>query len=228
MPFTRRTSDFRIISPHILLEAYAHGIFPMARSADADDVEWVDPPARGVIPLRPPVIPRRIARTVRTSELAVKPDTAFEAVMTACAAPGPGRMGTWINRSILDAYCRLHALGHAHSIEVWNAGELVGGLYGVRIGGAFFGESMFSRHRDASKIALVHLIARLRRGGFQLLDAQFVTEHLRQFGAYELPRAAYLERLERLLPEAANFYEFGPAGAAVSGLAVLQETNQTS
>jgi leucyl/phenylalanyl-tRNA---protein transferase len=228
MPINRGPKLGRQIPPNLLLQAYASGVFPMARSADAPDVEWIDPDIRGVIPLWPPVFPRRIARSVRTTDLTVMPDTAFEAVMRACAAPAQGREGTWINATILDSYCRLNALGHAHSIEVWREGELVGGLYGVRIGAAFFGESMFSLVRDASKIALVHLIARLRRGGFRLLDAQFVTAHLRQFGAQEVPRDQYLDTLTDAIARSANFYELGPAGAAVSGLAVLQETTHTS
>ena len=200
----------------------------MARSADAASVEWIDPDWRGVIPLDTPHIPGRLARTVRATSLSVVVDTAFERVMRECAAPAPGRPSTWINQSILDAYARLHAIGHAHSIEVWHGEDLVGGLYGVSIGAAFFGESMFSRVRDASKIALVHLIARLRKGGFRLLDAQFVTPHLLQFGTEEIPRAEYLDRLRQALARPADFYELGPAGAAVSGLAVLQETTHTS
>jgi leucyl/phenylalanyl-tRNA--protein transferase len=216
------------IPVELLLKAYANGIFPMARSADAAAVEWIDPEHRGVIPLDPPCIPRRLRRTVRSTPFVVTTDLAFEAVMRACAAPSEGRMGTWINAPILEAYCQLHRIGHAHSIEVWRDGALVGGLYGVKIGAAFFGESMFSRVRDASKIAMTHLIARLRRGGFRLLDAQFVTEHLRQFGADEIPRDAYLDRLDTAIAGRGYFYELGPAGAAVSGLAVLQETTHTS
>lgn len=200
----------------------------MAEASDSPAVHWVDPDERGVIPLNPPVVPARLARTVKSTPFAIKPDTVFRDVMLACAEPAEGRENTWINQEILDAYCRLHERGHAHSIEVWHENRLAGGLYGVRIGAAFFGESMFSRIRDASKIAMVHLIARLRRGGFTLLDAQFVTPHLRQFGATAISRAQYHMRLRRALTGSANFYEFGPAGAAVSGLAVLQETTQTS
>lgn len=200
----------------------------MAQSAQAAGLQWIDPNWRGVIPIDPAQIPARLRRTVRSTALTVKPDTAFRAVMEACAAPADGRETTWINAAILESYCQLHAAGHAHSIEVWDADTLVGGLYGVRLGAAFFGESMFSRVRDASKIALVHLLARLRRGGFQLLDAQFLTRHLQQFGAMEIPRDVYLERLSRAIAAEANFYELGPAGAAVSGRAVLQDTTQTS
>jgi leucyl/phenylalanyl-tRNA---protein transferase len=216
------------ISADDLLTAYAHGIFPMGRSAASPQIQWIDPDDRGVIPLWPPMIPARLVRTVKTTAMEVKPDTAFRAVMEACAAPAEGRESTWINQPILKAYCRLHELKFAHSIEVWQDGDLVGGLYGVKIGAAFFGESMFSRVRDASKIAMVHLIARLRRGGFRLLDAQFVTPHLRQFGAEEIPRDDYLQRLHVALTAQADFYELGPPGAAVSGLAALQETTHTS
>lgn len=227
MPNPRPPGKF-VIPPADLLSAYAAGVFPMAQSAQSVGVHWIDPDWRGQIPLYPPVIPKRLARTVRTTTLSVRPDTAFQAVMEACAAPADGREGTWINAAILDAYCRLHEKGHAHSIEVWREDELVGGLYGVRLGGAFFGESMFSRERDASKIALIHLIARLRRGGFTMLDAQFVTPHLKQFGAFEISRRDYLSRLEKAVEAKANFYELGPPGVAVSGLAALQETTQTS
>jgi leucyl/phenylalanyl-tRNA--protein transferase len=227
MPF-RRSEIAAPLTPELLLKAYRGGVFPMARSAHNPDIEWIDPHWRGVIPLEPLAVPKRLLRTVKTSPYAVKPDTAFEAVMIACAAPAPGREDTWINGPILASYCDLHRMGNAHSIEVWDGGDLVGGLYGVKIGAAFFGESMFSRARDASKIALVHLMARLRRGGFKLLDAQFVTGHLAQFGAHEISRARYHAILRAALDANANFYELGPAGAAVSARAVLHETIQTS
>jgi leucyl/phenylalanyl-tRNA--protein transferase len=224
----RRTRQSPELSPDLLQAAYAKGVFPMAQAADLDHVHWIDPDRRGVIPLDPPTLPKRLSRTVKTTPFLVKPDTAFRSVMEACAQPAEGRESTWINRPILDAYCGLHAQGHAHSIEVWDQDQLVGGLYGVRIGTAFFGESMFSRARDASKIAMAHLLARLRRGRFRLLDAQFVTPHLKQFGAEEISRARYQAQLRQAISGQANFYELGPAGAAVSGLAVLQETTHTS
>jgi leucyl/phenylalanyl-tRNA--protein transferase len=216
------------LTPELLLSAYANGVFPMAQSAQAPEVHWIDPDWRGLLPLDPPVIPRRLIRTIRSTPIRIMADTNFLGVMKACAEPAVGRDSTWINSKILDAYFKLFEAGHAHSIEAWLDGELVGGLYGVKIGAAFFGESMFSRMRDASKIALIHLIARLRRGGFTLLDTQFVTAHLRQFGAFEVSREDYQKRLAAALTRNANFYELGPAGAAVSGLAVLQETTQTS
>jgi leucyl/phenylalanyl-tRNA--protein transferase len=224
----RRSRRLELIDPETLLAAYAHGVFPMAKSARDENVYWVDPEARGVFPLDALHVPKRLARKIRTTELSVKPDTAFRDTMLACAEPAKGREVTWINRTILESYCALHEMGHAHSIEVWREDELVGGLYGVRIGAAFFGESMFSREADASKIAFWHLVARLRRGGFTLLDAQFQTPHLASLGAEEWPRARYRAALRKAVVASANFYELGPAGEAVSGLEVLHETTQTS
>ena len=176
------------LSPQLLLHAYANGLFPMAESAEASDLHWYDPEYRGILPLDGFHVPHKLRRVVRRGVFEVRVDTVFRTVMEGCAAARPT---TWINREILDIYCRLHELGHAHSIEAWQNGALVGGLYGVSLGGAFFGESMFSLVTDASKVALVHLVARLRRGGFALLDTQFVTQHLSQFGAIEIPRDDY-------------------------------------
>jgi leucyl/phenylalanyl-tRNA--protein transferase len=187
------------VTPEILLAAYAQGIFPMAERRDDPTLFWVSPERRGVIPLDDFHVPRRLARTVRSERFAVSSDTAFLAVIQACAEAAPGRKESWINAEIVRLYSALHASGHAHSIECWRDGELVGGLYGVSVGGAFFGESMFSRQRDASKVALVHLVAQLKRGGYVLLDAQFLTAHLAQFGTHEIPRAAYLTRLNAAL-----------------------------
>jgi len=195
------------ITPELLLAAYAEGIFPMAERRDDPTLFWVSPEKRGVIPLDGFHVPRRLARTVRSDRFAVTTDTAFLNVMEACAEPAPGRKESWINAEILRLYTALHATGHAHSIECWREGALVGGLYGVSLGGAFFGESMFSRERDASKVALVHLIAQLKRGGYVLLDAQFLTSHLAQFGTQEVPRATYLTRLGRAL----NVQAYWPA-----------------
>ena len=176
------------LSPQLLLHAYANGLFPMAESAEASDLHWYDPELRGILPLDGFHVPHKLRRTVRRGVFEVRVDTVFRTVMEGCAAARPT---TWINREILDIYCRLHEIGHAHSVEAWKGGALVGGLYGVSLGGAFFGESMFSLVPDASKVALVHLAARLRRGGFALLDTQFVTGHLSQFGACEIPRDDY-------------------------------------
>ena len=183
------------LTPEILLRAYAEGLFPMAERRGDPTLYWVSPEKRGIIPLDTFHVPHRLARTVRSGVFTVTADRAFRDVMEACAAPAPGREETWINDEILRLYCALHASGHAHSIECWQDGALVGGLYGVRLGAAFFGESMFSRVRDASKVALVHLVDALRQGGFVLLDSQFITSHLARFGAIEIPREQYLLKL---------------------------------
>ena len=168
------------ITPEIVLQAYAHGLFPMAEDRDDPELFWVDPEQRGILPLDDFHVPRRLARTVRTDRYRVTSDRCFGAVIEACAAQTRDRPRTWINAEIRRLYSALHQAGHVHSLETWDGHDLVGGLYGVSLGGAFFGETMFSRARDASKVALVHLVARLRAGGFRLLDAQFTTEH--QFG----------------------------------------------
>jgi leucyl/phenylalanyl-tRNA--protein transferase len=183
------------LTPEILLRAYAEGLFPMAERRGDPTLYWVSPEKRGIIPLNFFHVPHRLARTVRSGRFTVTADRAFPEVMQACAAPAPGRDETWINSEILRLYTALHAGGHAHSIECWQAGKLVGGLYGVRLGAAFFGESMFSLARDASKVALVHLVDGLRRGSFLLLDTQFITPHLARFGAIEIPREQYLTKL---------------------------------
>ena len=184
-----------MLTPEVLLSAYAQGLFPMAERRDDPTLFWVSPDKRGVIPLDGFHVPKRLARTVRSSRYRVTSDQAFMDVMRACAMPAPGREQTWINDEILRLYTGLHAGGHAHSIECWEGEELAGGLYGVSLGAAFFGESMFSANRDASKVALVALVEMLREGGFLLLDTQFLTPHLAQFGAYEIPREDYLARL---------------------------------
>ena len=184
---------------HALLQCYAHGVFPMGEDRDDPRVYLVEPDQRGVIPLEQFHIPARLRRTIRGEPFLVRVDTAFDAVLHACAAAAPGREQTWINDPIMSLYCDLHLRGHAHSIECWKDEVLVGGLYGVTLGGAFFGESMFSRATDASKIALAHLVARLRLGGWRLLDAQFRTPHLDQFGLIETPQSAYLGMLAAAL-----------------------------
>jgi leucyl/phenylalanyl-tRNA--protein transferase len=179
------------ITPDVLLKAYACGIFPMAESADDPGLYWIEPQRRGVIPLDGFHVPRRLARTVRAGAFQIFIDKDFDAVVEACAAPAPGRGKTWINRRIRRLYRELFARGHCHTVEAWRDGRLAGGLYGVRIGAAFFGESMFHFERDASKVALVHLVALLKRGGFRLLDAQFMTAHLARFGTVEVGREQY-------------------------------------
>jgi leucyl/phenylalanyl-tRNA--protein transferase len=187
------------ITPQVLLKAYACGIFPMAESADDPGLYWIEPERRGIIPLDRFHIPGRLARTVRSDRFEVRVDHDFGAVIDACAAPVPGRRKTWINGRIRRLYGDLHTIGHGHSVETWRDGRLVGGLYGVRLGRAFFGESMFSRESDASKVALVHLVARLVAGGFTLLDTQFVTDHLARFGALEIGRRDYQRMLDGAL-----------------------------
>jgi leucyl/phenylalanyl-tRNA--protein transferase len=202
-----------------LLHCYARGVFPMADAREDPGVFLVDPERRGVIPLNAFHVSRRLARTVRAEPFVVRLNTAFHDVVLACAASGPGRTQTWINRPIERLYLELHALGHAHSVECWQGGELVGGLYGVSLGGAFFGESMFSRRRDASKVALVHLVGHLISRGFRLLDTQFLTDHLASFGAREIDRADYRQRLAEALGGKADFYGVGGdgSGAVVTG-----------
>lgn len=193
------------ITPAVLLRAYACGIFPMAESADDPTIFWVEPEQRGIIPLRGLRVSSRLARTVRSDRFRVTVDRAFSRVIDGCAEPKEGREDTWINRRIRDLYTALHELGHCHSVEVWDGDDLAGGLYGVSLGRAFFGESMFHHARDASKVALVHLVARLIAGGFTLLDTQFVTEHLRSLGAVEVPRARYRAQLDEALEGCADF-----------------------
>jgi leucyl/phenylalanyl-tRNA--protein transferase len=200
-----RNSPLFEITPQMLLRAYACGIFPMAESADDPQLYWIEPQARGILPLDSMVVPRRLARTVRLTRFDVSFDTDFEGVIDGCAAPRPGRRSTWINSQIRSLYRDLYRQGHCHTVEVRFDGRLVGGLYGVALGGAFFGESMFSTERDASKIALVHLCARLIHGGFTLLDTQFVTDHLKQFGTIEIDKAEFQERLQDAVERVADF-----------------------
>ena len=219
---TSRDSAASEITPEVLLRAYACGIFPMAESADDPTLFWVEPEMRGVIPLDGFRIASRLARTVRSDTFTVTVNTAFKATIAGCAAPQQGREDTWINKRIRDLYGGLHVLGHCHSVEVWQDGDLVGGLYGVSLGRAFFGESMFHRARDASKVALVHLVARLIAGGFELLDTQYVTEHLKSFGAIEIPRRRYAVLLDKAIKgKAANFWKL-PIDRPVSGAEALE------
>ena len=194
------------ITPQVLLKAYSCGIFPMAESADDPALYWIEPQQRGVLPLDNMHIPKRLLRTVRTTPFRVKVDSDYDGVIDGCAAPRAGRMSTWINHRIRTLYRELFDLGACHTVEVWDGNKLVGGLYGVALKSAFFGESMFSTERDASKIALVHLAARLIRGNFTLLDTQFVTDHLRQFGTIELDRMTFQRELEYALERDADFY----------------------
>ncbi|SRR5581483_204830 len=194
------------ITPHVLLKAYTCGIFPMAESADDPALYWIEPQQRGVLLLDQVHVPRRLARTIRQRSFEVRIDTDFDGVIDGCAASRAGRRTTWINRKIRALYRELFDAGYCHTVESWQDGRLVGGLYGVALNGAFFGESMFSTERDASKVALIYLCARLVRGGFSLLDTQFVTEHLRQFGTIEIERKEFHALLERALGHDADFH----------------------
>ena len=215
-----RESAFVEITPEVLLKAYACGIFPMAESAEDPTLYWIEPEQRGVMPLETFHIPARLARTVRTTAFTVVCDRDFAAVIDGCAEPRPGRGRTWINARIRRLYGALFAQGNCHTIEVYDGDALVGGLYGVSLGGAFFGESMFHRVRDASKIALVHLVARLRAGGYALLDAQFITDHLKIFGATEISRRRYHAVLEKALTVEARF-DAVPIAEPLSGREAL-------
>jgi leucyl/phenylalanyl-tRNA---protein transferase len=218
---TSRDSAASEITPEVLMRAYACGIFPMAESADDPTLFWVEPEMRGVIPLSGLRITSRLARTVRSDTFTVTVNTAFKAVIAGCAAPQVGRDDTWINKRIRDLYTGLHQIGHGHSVEVWENDDLVGGLYGVSLGRAFFGESMFHRARDASKVALVHLVARLIAGGFTLLDTQYVTEHLRSLGAIEISRRRYRSLLDNAIKGEADFHGL-PVDRPISGATALE------
>lgn len=209
------------LTPELLLNGYASGVFPMAESRDNPDIFWVDPHRRGILPLDGFHISRSLARTLRTSSFNIRINSDFSGTVAGCA----DRTETWINAEIFDLYVELHRMGFAHSLEVWDSHTLVGGVYGVTLGGVFFGESMFSRRRDASKIALAYLVDRLGRCGFKLFDTQFVTPHLLTLGAKEIPRETYRKRLFAALRVDANFYS---AGAISSAEDVLQRNTQIS
>ncbi len=214
------------LTPDLLLRAYAIGIFPMAESRVDPELHWIDPDMRGILPLDKFHVPRKLRAKLRRGDFEVRCDTAFHDVIQGCAEPGENRPDTWINPVIEQLYSELYELGFAHSVECWRDGELVGGLYGVSLGAAFFGESMFSRATDASKVALVQLVLRLRRGGFQLLDTQFNTQHLSRFGAEEIPREAYRQLLTKAVSDRADFYSGVISGAELDDF--LQSTTQTS
>lgn len=218
------------ITPQVLLKAYSCGIFPMAESADDPSLFWVEPELRGVLPLDEFHIPRSLRKNMRRNPFEVRVDTAFDEVVERCAEATPERGKTWINDRIRRLYSELFEIGHCHSVECWQDGKLAGGLYGVSLGGAFFGESMFSRVTDASKIALVHLVHRLRIGGYELLDTQFTTEHLVRFGAIEVPKTDYSRMLEHAIQIEADFFaadDAYPDGGGTSN-SILQAFNQMS
>ena len=198
------------ITAQVLIKAYSCGIFPMAESAEDSTLYWIEPEHRGIVPLDGVHIPRRLARSIRSGAFDVRIDHDYDGVLDGCAASRPGRRSTWINKRIRDLYRDLFDEGYCHTVEVWDKDKLVGGLYGVALGGAFFGESMFSTVRDTSKVAMIYLIARLIHGGYKLLDTQFVTEHLRQFGTIEVERSAFHTLLENALPIEADFHKLPP------------------
>jgi leucyl/phenylalanyl-tRNA--protein transferase len=215
-----RARDQFEITPDILLRAYSIGLFPMAESAEDPNLFWVDPELRGIFPLDKINVTKSLAKTIRSDRFEVRVDHDFEAVIDACAEPKEGREKTWINSRIRRLYRQLFDVGRVHTVECWADGVLVGGLYGVHIGAAFFGESMFHRKTDASKVALVHLAARLVRGKFRLLDAQFVTPHLASLGAIEVPKEAYRRLLGDAISHPASFWCW-PPGQSVPGRAAL-------
>lgn len=214
------------VTPELLLNAYANGIFPMADSRDDVELFWVDPTERGILPFKEFHVPRSLKKLVRQEKFDVKINTAFRDVVRACAATSKGRDGTWISQTIEDLYCTLHDYGHTHSVECWKDNKLVGGLYGVSLAGGFFGESMFHTETDASKVALVHLVARLNVGGFTLLDTQFGTEHLAQFGVTEVSRQQYHQLLDNALDK--TDADFLKMRQGLSGSTILQSITQTS
>ena len=220
-----KKGDLPEITPQLVLRAYACGIFPMAESAEDPDLFWVEPERRGLLPLETLHVPKRLARTVRSDLFEIRIDSTFSGVIDGCATPAPGRRKTWINGEIRRLYSELFDLGHCHTVETWREGRLVGGLYGISLGGAFFGESMFSFERDASKVALVHLAARLIAGGYRLLDTQFVTEHLARFGAFEVDKQDYEVLLQAALPLEGDFYALP---AVVAGADVLNVLDQVA
>jgi leucyl/phenylalanyl-tRNA--protein transferase len=222
------SSDFKLdITPRLLLRAYGIGVFPMAEDANAEELLWFDPQNRGILPLDEGFhLSRRFKRTLRQHPYGISVDRDFYRTIASCAAATKSRPRTWINTEIIALFCELHNMGHAHSVEVWEGETLVGGLYGVALGAAFFGESMFSHRRETSKIALTHLVGRLRIGGFHLLDTQFVTDHLRQFGAIEIYREQYKKLLAAAIAAPASFYRCLSEDAALD--AAVQPSTVTS
>lgn len=213
------------ITPEVLLKAYAVGIFPMAESADDPELFWVEPNLRGILPLEDFHLPRSLQKAMRKNPFEVRIDSNFRKVVEACAEPSPERGNTWINDQIKNLYFALFEMGHCHSVECWKDDQLVGGLYGVQLGGAFFGESMFSRETNASKIALTHLVHRMKLGGFSLLDTQFTTKHLERFGVIEIPKEEYGKLLDEAIQINADFNPYDGGGTSES---ILQSFNQIS
>jgi leucyl/phenylalanyl-tRNA--protein transferase len=211
------------ITPQILLRAYAAGLFPMGEDEADEALSWYDPRERGIFPLDGLIVSKSLAKTIRAQKFEIRVDGDFDRVIAACAESRPDREKTWINHSIVLLFRELFDLGFAHTVEAWRDGELVGGLYGLALAGAFFGESMFHRATDASKVCLVHLVARLRRGGFSLLDAQFITPHLQSLGAIEIPRAEYRRRLDAALRRRGDFSLLDPDAPPEAVLALVRD-----
>ena len=218
-----------MLTPQIVLDAYSKGLFPMAENRKDKQLFWIDPEVRGILPLDNFHIPRSLKKKIRNNPFEVRFDHNFAAVIRACAQQKPKRRETWINDEIIELYTKLFCMRHAHSVECWRDEKLVGGLYGISIGGAFFGESMFSSERDSSKIALVHLVARLNLAGFTLLDTQFITDHLKQFGAIEISRVEYHKILNVALNLNVGFHlEVSLDGEEGVLRRILQSKTQTS
>jgi len=222
----RREESLLALPPELVLSAYANGLFPMGKDRHDPTIHWLDPIRRGIIPLDALHVPRSLRKVLRRRPFEIRVDHDVRAVIEACAEPTPDRPRTWLNDELIETYVALAERGFAHSVECWRDGRLVGGLYGVSLGAAFFGESMFSRERDASKVALVELVLRLRAGGFELLDTQFVTDHLRRFGAIEIGRQEYRMRLRHAIVKGAHFpteagsyayRAFPPSGSRAGG-----------
>lgn len=215
------------ITPQVLLKAYACGLFPMAESADDPGLFWLEPEQRGILPFDAFHLPRRLRRTIRNDVFEIRVSTDFQRVIDGCAEPMPGRQKTWINREIRRLYGELFDMGYCHTVEAWQDGNLVGGLYGVSLNGAFFGESMFTFRTDASKVCLAHLVARLIVGGYSLLDTQFVTDHLSKFGTLEVSQADYNERLSEALKLETDFYALPTHAVGHDVLSVLDACRAT-
>ncbi|MFN3132469.1 leucyl/phenylalanyl-tRNA--protein transferase [Roseibium sp.] len=216
------------ITPQVLLKAYACGLFPMAESADDPGLFWLEPEQRGILPLDTVHVPRRLKRTIRNDLFEIRISTDFQGVIDGCSAPMPGRQKTWINREIRRLYGELFEMGHCHTVEAWQEGNLVGGLYGVSLNGAFFGESMFSFKTDASKVCLIHLVARLKKGGYTLLDTQFVTGHLAKFGTLEVPKDEYNVLLSSALQRETDFYALSTKATGADILSILDGQTDAS
>ena len=213
------------LTPQYVLQAYEHGLFPMAEGRNNNKILWVDPDLRGIVPLEAVHVPRRLARTLRQNRFKISSDKAFRTVLENCATATPGRETTWINSEIVSLYCALFEMGYAHSLEAWKNGKLVGGLYGISIKGAFFGESMYSHATDSSKITLLYLVHHLKDVGYSLLDTQFLSNHLARFGGIEIPRVEYRQRLSDALDCNTEFY---PLPTELDGNTVLQSITHTS